>query len=151
MWIRTLLLVTAVAFPLLSFAQSGMPTIEAARFAELEKRLAQAQQQRDLAALRLLVADDFELRDAANSSELTLRDDWFQSVMDRKSKFCTSRELMPRIFGDTAAISFVCETAHGRRFFAVDIWQKSGSQWRLAARYLAAAGAAPAQDVKTRQ
>ena len=127
---------------------SRMPTMEAVRFGDLEKRLAQAQQRGDLAALRALVADDFELRDAANSSELTLRDEWLDSAA-RGGQACPVRELMPRLFDDTAVISFVCRAGE-QHHFVVDVWRKHASEWKLAARYVSPAPP-PAADVKTKQ
>ncbi|HSE50370.1 MAG TPA: nuclear transport factor 2 family protein [Terriglobales bacterium] len=136
---------SALSLALSAQTAGGMPTLEAARFTRLEQRLSQAVAQRDLPALHTLLADDFELRDAANSSELVLRDEWLDLVSGgTASAACAPAEVMPRPFGDTAAVSLVC-TAGAERYFLVDLWRRQGSEWRLAARYRSPAPPAAAE------
>jgi len=130
-------------------AQAGMPTLEAARFQRLEEQLARAQEQRDAAALDRLLAQDFELRHAAHSGELQLREEWLQSVQKREAAACRPRQLMPRIVGSTAIVSFVCATGN-RGSFVVDIWREEASGWILVARYLSPLPAQAATDTKTK-
>jgi hypothetical protein len=90
------------------------------------------------------------LREARNSSELVLREEWLESIARRPAQpACAMGELMPRIFERTAVISFIC-AAGGRDYFVVDVWRQTGSGWRLAARYLSTTPEQPASDVKTK-
>jgi hypothetical protein len=142
---------SALSLGLSAQTAGGMPTVEAAQFTRLEVRLSHAVAQRDLPALRTLLADDFELRDAANSSELVLRDEWLEMVSSAPaSAACAPAEVMPRPFGDTAAVSLVC-TAGAERYFLVDLWRRQGSEWRLAARYRSLAPPARQNDTRTKQ
>lgn len=118
--------------------------MEGARFTELELRLSRAIAEKDLAALRRLLADDFELRDAADPAELTLRDDWIEAVSrSSPAHACTPGAVMHRPFGATTVLSLLCRQGDARHFL-VDVWRREGSEWRLAARYRAPAP--PAAD-----
>lgn len=132
-------------------ASAGMPTVEAARFTQLEARLSRALAARDAAALRTLLAGDFELRDAANSSELLLRDDWLSALSAAPAPpACTPREVMPRSFGDIVVVSLVCAAGDGHRDFLIDLWRQHGSRWQLAARYRSNAPLPPTSNPHTR-
>jgi hypothetical protein len=120
-------------------AVSGMPTLAAGSFGKLEARLHDALRARDRRALETLLAKDFELRDISNPSELMLRDEFIEKAKQGSAVACGVEQLMPRLWSDTAVISFVCTSSSGGDTrLAVDVWRKSGAVWRLAIRYLGA-------------
>jgi len=128
-------------------ASAGMPTLAAGSFGRLEARLSDALRARDARALRAILAKDFELRDSGNPSELTLRDDFVANAAHGSAVACKVEQLMPRLFRDTAVISFVCTSPSGNNGgarLAVDVWRKTGKDWKLAARYLGGDVSAPA-------
>jgi len=124
---------------------SGMPTLETAFFSKLEKRLDDAIVAHDRGVLESLLANDFELRTTRTGGELTLRDEWLQAATTtyRIRSYGINR-LTVRQFGEAAVVSFFYEqqaTFQGKdisgEFFIVDVWQKAGSDWKIAARYCA--------------
>ena len=132
-------------------ASSGMPTLETAFFSKLEKRLGDAIVAKDRVALESLLANDFELRTARSIGELTLRDDWLEAATTTyRMRTYRMTRLAPRQFGETAVVSFLCEQQASFKgkdisgeFFVVDVWQKTGNDWRIAARYSAGPGVMP--------
>jgi hypothetical protein len=130
---------------------SGMPTLETAFFSKLEKRLGDAVVAHDRAALESLLGNDFELRTTRTGGELTLRDDWLEAATTtyRIRSYGINR-LTVRQFGEAAVVSFFCEqqaTFQGKDiigdFFIVDVWQRAGSDWKIAARYSSGPGIIP--------
>ncbi|MDP9267189.1 MAG: nuclear transport factor 2 family protein [Acidobacteriota bacterium] len=116
-----------------------MPTLAADRFGKLEGRLNNALRARDRSGLDTLLAKDFELRESGRPAELTLRDDFLGNAAHGSAVACAVEQLMPRLFGDTAVISFVCTSSpSGNARLAVDVWHRTGRDWKLAARYLGA-------------
>ena len=132
-------------------ARSGMPTLETGFFANLEKRLGDAIVARDRVALESLLANDFELRTSRSGSELTLRDDWLEAATATyRIRTYRIRRLASRRFGETAVVSFFYEqqaSFQGKDisgdFFIVDVWQKAGDDWKIAARYCSGPGVIP--------
>jgi Domain of unknown function (DUF4440) len=142
-------------------ATTGMPTIEVDFFTRLEKQLMDAVVAQDRPALEPLLASDFELRTARTGGELTLRDEWLQDAIStyKLRSFRISR-LTARPVGNSAVVNFFYEqeaTFAGREisgdFFLVDIWQKTGNDWKLVARYSAGPGvtSTPASNPKTKE
>lgn len=131
-------------------AASGMPTIEADFFTRLEKRLMDGVVAQD--RLESLLAPDFELRAARSGGEVVLRDEWLQAATSsyKIRSFRISR-LTVRPMGASAVVNFFYEqqaTFAGQDlsgdFFLIDIWKKTGKDWKLAARYSAGPGFSPA-------
>jgi Domain of unknown function (DUF4440) len=138
-----------------------MPTIEVDFFTRLEKQLTDAVVAQDRSALEPLLASDFELRTARTGGELTLRDEWLQDAIStyKVRSFRISR-LTARTVGNSAVVNFFYEqqATFARRdisgdFFLVDIWQKTGNDWKLLARYSAGPGVTPkpASNPKTKE
>ncbi len=132
-------------------ASSGMPTLETAFFSKLEKRLGDAIVAHDRAALESLLGNDFELRTSRSGGELTLRDEWLKAAVTtyRIRSYRVTR-LTVRQFGEAAVVSFFYEqqaSFQGKDisgdFFIVDIWQKTGNDWKIAARYSGGPGVPP--------
>jgi ketosteroid isomerase-like protein len=119
-------------------------------FSRLEIQLLKAVQAKDQAALKNLVGDDcmIEMPDADPLSS----DDWISSVLakDFQLKSFQVRQVSALDQGDTVIVKFdrVQEstykgTADGGEFFVVDVWKKSGDNWKLANRYVAKISSAP--------
>ena len=132
-------------------ASSGMPTLETGFFAKLEKRLGDAIVARDRVTLESLLANDFELRTSHSGGELTLRDDWLEAATTTyRMRTYRIRRLASRRFRETAVVSFFYEqqaSFQGKDisgdFFIVDVWQNTGSDWKIAARYSSGPGVTP--------
>jgi hypothetical protein len=142
-------------------AATGMPTIEVDFFTRLEKQLMDAVVAQDRSALEPLLASDFELRTARTGGELTLRDEWLQAAISTyKIRSFKITRLTVRPVGTSAIVNFFYEqqaTFAGRDisgdFFLVDIWQKTGNDWKLLARYSAGPGVTlkPPSNPKTKE
>jgi len=125
-----------------------MPTLETAQFSMLEKRLGDAIVAHDRSALESLLAPDFELRTARGSGALALRDKWLDAATSTyKVRSYDVRGLAVRTFAQTAIVSFLYSqkaSFSGKDlsgdFFIVDVWQKTGNDWKIAARYSAGPG-----------
>ena len=130
---------------------SGMPTLETAFFSKLEKRIGDAVVAQDRAALESLLGNDFELRTTRTGGELTLRDEWLEAATTtyRIRSYHVTRVTV-RQFGETAVVSFFYKhqaSFQGKDisgdFFIVDVWQKAGNDWKIAARYSSGPGVTP--------
>ena len=139
-------------------ASSGMPTLETAFFSKLEKRLGDAVVAHDRVAIESLLANEFELRTTRSGGELMLRDEWIEAAATtyRIRSYRITR-LAPRQFGETAVVSFFYEqqaTFKGKDisgdFFIVDVWQKTGSDWKIVARYSSGPGDIPKASANPR-
>ena len=142
-------------------AESGMPTIEVDAFTRLEKRLMDAVVAQDRSTLGSLLAPDFELRNAHTGGEVTIRDEWLQAATStyKIRSFKISR-LTVLSMGNSAVVNFFYEQQAAFAgqdisgdFFLVDIWRKTGTDWKLLARYSAgpAVGWKPASNPKTKE
>lgn len=120
-------------------------------FTGLEKQVLQAVQQRDKAGLQAIVSDDFEV--VMPNTDPLAGDDWVDSVLAKNFalKAFSIRQVSVADLGDAAVVKFLREqhaTYRGKdesgEFFVVDLWKKSRDGWKLANRYVARVGAAPA-------
>jgi hypothetical protein len=155
-----LLLLAGLPLPA-QVVSGGMPTIEGDTFSRLEDSFSRALVAQDRALLEPFLAADFELRTARSGGELTLRGEWLEAATSTyKVRSYRIRGLTVRTFGPTAVVSFFYSqqaTFSGHdlsgEFFLVDIWQKTGDRWRIAARYSAGPGVAPPPppNVKTKE
>jgi len=120
-------------------------------FTGLERQMLLAVQKKDKAALEAMMGDDFEI--AMPRADPLAGEDWVDSVMARdfvlKSFFV--RQVSVADLGDFAIVKFdrLQQAARNGQnlsgeFFVVDVWKKNGDSWKLANRYVAAAGALPA-------
>lgn len=153
-----LLSAVAIAFPAAQEpVKPGLtPTIITATrqvtlFTGLEKQMLQAVQKKDKAGLQAMVGDDFEI--AMPNADPLSGDDWLDSVVAKTFtlRSFSIRQVSVADLGDAAVVKFVREqhaTYRGKdesgEFFVVDLWKKSGDGWKLANRYVARVGAAPA-------
>ena len=142
-------------------ASSGMPTLENAFFSKLENRLVDAVITHDRIALEALLGNDFELRTSRSDGDLTLRDEWLEAATTTyRIRSYRIRRLAARQFGEIAVVSFFYEqkaSFQGKDisgdFFIVDVWQKMGNDWKIAARYSGGPGltSKPPANPKTKE
>jgi ketosteroid isomerase-like protein len=129
--------------------QARIPTVTrwVKVFTELELSLASSVRGRDDAALQKILADDFELRTGAMPGTPTPRAEFIhQSLVTGDASF-TIEQMAVHDLGDNAVVSFLQAARSGgkrvpaRDIFVVDVWKRSGDDWRLAIRYAGPAGA----------
>jgi ketosteroid isomerase-like protein len=132
-------------------------TRQVSLFTGLEKQLLQAVQKKDKAAVEAITADDFEI--AMPNADPLAGVDWEDSVMAPAFalKSFAIRQMSVADLGDAAVVKFMRAQQASYKgkdesgdFFVVDLWKKSGDSWKLANRYVAKVGAAPAAKIAPR-
>jgi uncharacterized protein DUF4440 len=119
-------------------------------FTGLERQMLQAIQKKDKAALEAMLTDDFviEMPDA----DPLPGDEWLDSVTaaDFTLKSSIVRQMSAIDLGSAVLVKFdrVQEAAlkgqpESGEFFVVDLWKKSGDNWKLAYRYVAKVSSTP--------
>ena len=111
-------------------------------FSGLEKQLLTGIQKKDQAALKTLLADDFEIW--MPNSDAVAMEDWLPVVLGKFSlKSFRISQMSVRDFGDTAIVKFMRSQKadfqgkdESGEFFVVDVWKKSGDSWQLSDRYV---------------
>lgn len=110
-------------------------------FLEREIALFEAEAARDRATLERLLAPDFEQRDAAAPGRPQPRAAWLAARAGAAVDSDISLEQMAvHDLGESALVSFVARPQPGAPLFVVDLWRRSGDDWRLQVRYRSAAG-----------
>jgi len=119
-------------------------------FTGLEKQLLQAIQKKDKAALDALMEDDFEIE--MPDADPLPGDDWEQAVLskDYDLKSFLIRQMSARDLGNAVVVNYdrVQQSTYkgksdGGEFFVVDLWNKEGDAWKLAARYVSKVSTIP--------
>ena len=111
-------------------------------FSGLEKQLLTTIQKKDQAALKTLLADDFEIW--MPNGDAVAMEDWLPIVLGKFSlKSFRISQMSVRDFGDTAIVKFMRSQKadfqgkdESGEFFVVDVWKKSGDSWQLSDRYV---------------
>ena len=134
--------------------ESRIPTVTrwVKLFTKLENNLAASLKARDEAALQNLLADDFELRTGSMPGSPMPRAEWTRSLLLRRDVRLqhdlvgySIEQMAGHELGNHAAVSFVEKRASGSgikaapNIFVVDVWKRSGDDWKLAIRYASAA------------
>jgi hypothetical protein len=114
-------------------------------FSKLETQWFNAIQDRDQAALNLIVADDFHLWTSVPPGNPISREEWLVGIFGRRLLSFSTRQLAVRgISSNIVVVSFVqtetyqqSATPQTEDHFVVDIWINSGSgdNWRCTDRY----------------
>lgn len=119
-------------------------------FSGLEKQLLEAVQKKDSAALKNLLADDFSVR--LPDADPMPGDEWIDSVMskDFNLKSFVVRQVDAVDLGDAAIIKFdrIQQSTFkgqndGGEFYVLDIWRKTGDNWKLSDRFVSLVSATP--------
>ena len=119
-------------------------------FSHLESDLNDAISQHDKNKLAAMLADDFEVRTPSLSGDPIPREEWITKAMSGELPQPSRRGGMAvRSFSDTAVVDFVEETAtesSSPARFVVDVWKRSGQNWKLAVRYVSETQVKEADD-----
>jgi len=126
--------------------ESRIPTVTrmVKQFTELESSLAASIKAGDEAGLQKLLADDFELRTGSMPGNPTPRAEWIRSLLLRRDVAYSIEQMAVHDLGNHAVVSFVEKSARKEakaapNIFVVDVWKRSGNDWKLAIRYASAA------------
>jgi hypothetical protein len=115
-------------------------------FSQLELKLGAAAHARDRDALDALLDENFELRRGAEPGRPLPRAEWNEQVTAHAPEEIEISQMAVHDLGTHAVVSFVSApkgAANAGREFIVDVWRKSGDDWRLLVRY---ASPSSAQD-----
>jgi ketosteroid isomerase-like protein len=132
-------------------AQGLVSSVEARQLIDLDRQVWKAMQTKDRAALDQLLAPDFGLTALVEGYSLLkkTRADAMGLKQDIRAWYFHESDV--RLLGDTALVAsrvaMESKLADGAdrsgEFLVVDAWRRSGSSWRLAARYSSRAEPAP--------
>ena len=111
-------------------------------FTGLEKQLLTGIQKKDQAAVKGLLADDFEIW--MPNGDPIAAEDWLPVVLGKfHLKSFRISQMAVRDFGDTAVVKFMRSQKadfQGKdetgEYFVIDVWRKSGDSWQLSDRYV---------------
>ena|SRR5947209_14348723 len=117
-------------------------------FTGLEKQLLAGIQKKDQAALKGLLADDFEIW--MPNGDAIATEDWLPGVLGKFNlKSFRISQMSVRDFGDTAIVKFMRSQKadfqgkdESGEYFVVDVWRKAGDSWQLSDRYVSKTGSA---------
>ncbi|HZQ63146.1 MAG TPA: nuclear transport factor 2 family protein [Casimicrobiaceae bacterium] len=110
-------------------------------FAELEAKVDDAIAASNSSALEALLTDDFELRAGDSPGTPVARAEWLQGVAKQRNAHRRDEQFAVHDEGTFALVSFrqVPQGARAPALFIVDVWQKTGEDWKLAIRYAGSA------------
>jgi hypothetical protein len=115
-------------------------------FSELEGRLDAAAREHDAAAFDRLLHADFELRNAARPGTPLPRAEFVQQTLDRPMAPARIEQMAVHDIA-AAIVSFLRRsTDAAATLFVVDVWGRTGDDWRLQVRYAGPGGAQAAQS-----
>ena len=109
-------------------------------FFEVEGRLGEAVEKRDMPAVAKLLSDDFEMRVGAMPGTPIPRAAWIQQSFAEPKSSPDMEQMAVHDFGKIAIVSFlwklkVAESKMVRDVFIVDTWRQEAGAWKLAVRY----------------
>ncbi len=110
-------------------------------YSDAEQRLAAAINRKDTGEIGRLVADDFELRSAANIGTPVPRADWIAQSFKEAPLSISIAQMAVHDYGNVRIVSFMMTTnapGGGPSFGVIDVWTQSGETSVLRARYAAA-------------
>jgi hypothetical protein len=138
---------TAISVPLQAEGdgQLHIPTVTrlVQQFTAYEDAIIESIARRDAAGLQKSLTNDFELRIAANPGVPTPRADWIRLSLTESHKLTGIEQMAVHDHGDVMVVSFLGKRdgigAKGN-VFVVDVWVRSGRDWKLSTRYAGPAG-----------
>jgi hypothetical protein len=110
-------------------------------FIDREATLAEAIRSGDEKRAQAFLTDDFEMRIGAMSANPIPRNEWLADMMRTRDPGEAATAMAVHDLNGTAIVSFTQSGGAGA-IFVVDVWRSAGSDWKLAIRYAAPAGAA---------
>lgn len=115
-------------------------------FGALENDWLDAVQRRDRDALKKIVADDFELRNAAAPGTPTPREESLGHALQVAPFQSSIEQMAAHEYGDVVVVSFLWKLAVPKKgalpqkIFVVDTWKRHGGDWQVVTRYTAPVG-----------
>jgi hypothetical protein len=126
----------------IALAQSAnVPTVSrlVKLFMEREIALQDAMRSGGAPGIGASLADDFELRAATQPARPIPRDAFIAQVVKQKPQEAAPVEMAVHDVGSAAIASFRVPAASGDgSLFVVDVWRRTGNDWKLAIRYASA-------------
>lgn len=111
-------------------------------FSGLEQALDGATQQGDV--LDKLLAEDFEMRVGSMPGNPIPRAQWLSQIGKRAGLPADIQQMAVHDYDSVAVVSFLLKQDKPQKssgdIYIVDVWKKSGSNWKLAVRYASPAG-----------
>ena len=111
-------------------------------FFDLETRWMTAWKEKDVAAVRKILAEDFTLTSSLSSGVLVNKEEWIEKLQHYDCKDFRFDKMVVRVYGNTAVVnsSFHQEaTANGKDwsgdFLITDVWVKAKEDWQVVARH----------------
>ncbi|MES2073152.1 MAG: nuclear transport factor 2 family protein [Pseudomonadota bacterium] len=155
------LLLIPLLMPLSSFAtepaarvQRVVPTVTRTvqLFSTLENEWIDAVQSRDVAAIKKILAEDFELRSASAPGRPTPREESISRSLQDAPFTSDIEQMAAHDYGNTVVVSFLWKldvaksSSLPHKIFVVDTWKQVDGNWRVSTRY-AAPVEGPAKNV----
>ena len=117
-------------------------------FFQLEGKLSEAVEQRDMPAVSKLLSDDFEMRVSIMPGTPIPRAAWIQQSFSEPNSSSSMEQMAVHDFDKVAVVSYswkikAANSKVMRDIFIVDTWRQEAGAWKLAVRY---AGAAAQSD-----
>jgi len=109
-------------------------------FTEQETRLAERVAARDQAGVSSLLTEDFELRASSQPGRPIPRAEWIQQSLRSPGRSDAPMQMAVHDLGSAAIVSFLQRADSKTNLFIVDVWRRTGDEWKLAVRYAARAG-----------
>ncbi len=125
-------------------------TKQVTMFTDLEKKMLQAVQKKDKAALQSMMTDQCTVH--LPDADPMYSDDWLDSIMNKDFalKSFLIRQMSVADLGTAMVVSYdrVQESTYkgqndGGEFYVVDLWKKDGDNWKLSDRYVSKVGSTP--------
>jgi hypothetical protein len=103
-----------------------------------EEALSSALEGSDQPAVERLLADDFEMRIGTAPATPVARDDWIRNALVHPGTAREREQMSAHEMGEFVVASFLERPAGGSpAIYVVDIWKKSGAEWKLSRRFSA--------------
>lgn len=118
-------------------------------FSALENEWLDAVQARDQRALKKIVADNFEQRDAAMPGVPTPRDESIEHALKMARFHSSIGQMAAHEYGDLVVVSFLWKLDVAptdtlpQKVFVVDTWKLTNGNWQVVTRYTAPVADAP--------
>jgi ketosteroid isomerase-like protein len=125
-------------------------TKQVTMFTDIEKRMLQAVQKKDKAALQTMITEDCTIH--LPDADPMASDDWLDSIMNKEFvlKSFIVRQMSVADLGTAMVVSYdrVQQSTYkgqndGGEFYVVDLWKKDGENWKLSDRYVSKVGSTP--------
>jgi ketosteroid isomerase-like protein len=138
---KAVLVLLALAFSFDAFAQSKKTADQL--FTDLETKWMTAWKNKDEAALRKILADDFTLTSSLSTGSLANKEEWVDKALHQyHCKSFVINKLQSRVYDKTAVVNiwfYQSADANGKdwsgNFLLTDVWVQKNKAWQVVARH----------------